>query len=151
MILPVVAARLGCPQAPDREPQRINTADADHPEGSGEVACQHVCRVVDAEVEPGKADQEYHEHPGDSNSPPRYSPQPVGQDEREHPVEPDGDGGVPTREGIEGGLIPGVEELGTRPLEDGFENGCEQDTPRGRDDEEYGGEFPASAVEEEDH
>src|SRR5215207_4697587 len=138
MILPVPTARLGCPQAPDRDPKRIHGADADHPEGSGEVAGQHVSRVVDAEIEPGKAYQEHNEYPGDGDNPPRYSPQPVSQDEREHPVEPDGDGGVPAREGIEGGMISGVEELGACPREDGFENGSKKDTPRGRDGEQYG-------------
>src|SRR3712207_7254814 len=60
--LPAATARLGRPQAPDREPQRVHGTDADQPEEGGEVAGHYVCRVVHPEVEPGKADQEHSEY-----------------------------------------------------------------------------------------
>src|SRR5215212_9440259 len=144
----VVGDRLGRPQTPDGEPQRVDGTDADQPEEGGEVAGQHVRRVVHPKVEPGKADQEHHEYPQNSHGPAGCCTQPVRQDEREHPVEPDGDGGVAARERIEGGVVAGVEELGTRPLEYAFQDGGEHGTPSGRDQEEYGGELPASLVEE---
>src|SRR5215212_10886619 len=144
----VVGDRLGRPQTPDGDPQRVDGTDADQPEEGGEVAGQHVRRVVHPKVEPGKADQEHHEYPQNSHGPASCCTQPVRQDEREHPVEPDGDGGVAARERIEGGVVAGVEELGTRPLEYTFQDGSEHDAPGGRDQEEYGGEPPASLVEE---
>src|SRR5215211_8772683 len=52
------------------------------------------------------------------------------------------------RKRIEGGLVAGVEELGTRPLEHALQDGGEHGTPRGRDQEQYGREFPASSVED---
>src|SRR5215208_652047 len=104
-MLSIAAARLGSPRAPDGEPQRVHGLDADQPEQGGEVAGQHVRRVVHPEVEPGEADQEHHEYPQNSHGPSRCSPQPVRQDERKHPVEPDGDGGVSARKRIEGGVV----------------------------------------------
>src|ERR671910_2544934 len=148
LILPVAAARLGRPQAPDGEPQRVHGTDADQPEEGSEVAGHYVCRVVHPEVESGKADQEYHDYSRDAYSPSRSAPQPVSQDEREHPVEPDGDGGVAARKRIEGGLVAGVEEIGTRPPDYALQDGGEHDTPGGRNQEECGGEPPARAVEE---
>src|SRR5215210_3072966 len=62
LVLPVAAARLGRPQPPDGEPQRVHGTDADQPEEGGEVASRYVCRVVHPEVKPGKADQEHDEH-----------------------------------------------------------------------------------------
>ena len=47
-ILSFLLARLGRPQTPDREPQRIHAADADQPEEGSEVAGEYVGRVVDA-------------------------------------------------------------------------------------------------------
>src|SRR5918999_2717256 len=148
LVLPVAAAGLGHPQAPEGEPQRVHGTDADQPEEGGEVAGQYVCRVVHPEVESGKADQEYHDYSREAHGPSRSSPQPVSQDEREHPVEPDGDGGVAARKRIEGGLVAGVEELGTRPLEYAFQDGCEHGTPSSRDQEEHGRELPTLSVEE---
>src|ERR687890_1001473 len=146
--LPFAADRLGRPKAPDGEPQRVHGTDADQPEEGGEVAGHHVSRVVHPEVEPGKADQEHDEYSRDDHGPSRCPPQMVSQDEREHPVQPDGDGGVAARERIEGGVVAGVEELGTRPLEHAFQDGGEHGTPSGRDQEEYGGEVAATLVEE---
>src|ERR671910_1370145 len=146
--LPRFAARLGLPQAPDGKPQRVYGADADQPEEGGQVAGHYVCRVVHPEVEPGKADQEHDEKPRGSHSPSRCPPQAVSQDNREHPVQPDCDGGVAARKRIEGGVVAGVEELGTRPLEYAFQDGGEHGTPSGRDQKEYGGKLPASLVEE---
>src|SRR5215208_6998794 len=100
------------------------------------------------EVEPGEADQEHDENSRDGHGPSRPPPLPVSQNEREHSVEADGDGSVAARERIEGGVVAGVEELGTRPLEYAFQDGGEHGTPSGRDQEEYGGELPASLVEE---
>src|SRR5215213_6279883 len=148
LVLSVAAARLGRPQAPDGEPQRVHSTDADQPEEGGEVASHHVCRVVHPEVEPGKADQEHDENSRDGHGPSRPPPLPVSQNEREHSVEADGDGGVAAWERIEGGVVAGVEELGTRPLEYAFQDGGDHGTPSGRDQEEYGGELPASLVEE---
>src|SRR5918995_6112977 len=143
LVLPFAVARLGGPEAPDGEPQRVHGTDADQPEECGEVACHHVRRVVHPEVEPGKADQEHDGYPQDDHGPSRCPPQMVSQDEREHPVQPDGDGGVAARERIEGGVVAGVEELGTRPLEHAFQHGGEHGAPGGRDQEEYGRELPA--------
>src|SRR5918997_730106 len=126
-LLCVVAARLGRPQTPDGEPQRVHGTDADQPEESGEVAGHYVCRVMHPEVEPGEADQEHHDYPRDGHGPPRPSPQPVSQDEREHPVEANGDGGVAARKRIEGGLVAGVEEFGTRPPEKCLQDGGQHD------------------------
>src|SRR5215203_5103732 len=81
-MLSIAAARLGRPQAPDGEPQRVHGPDADQPQEGGEVAGQHVSRVVHPEVEPGEADQEHHEYPRYGHDPPRDPPQPVGNDER---------------------------------------------------------------------
>src|SRR5918995_4085308 len=148
LVLPFAAARLGRPKAPDREPQRVHGTDADQPEEGGEVASHYVRRVVHPEVEPGKADQEHDEYSRDDHGPSRCPPQAVSKDEREHPVQPDGDGGVAARKRIEGGVVAGVEELGTRPLEYAFQDGGEHGAPSGRDQKEYGRELPARSVEE---
>src|SRR5918998_383549 len=146
--LPFAADRLGRPKAPDGEPQRVHGTDADQPEEGGEVAGHHVSRVVHPEVEPGKADQEHDEYSRDDHGPSRCSPQPVSQDDREHPVEPDGDGGVAARKRVEGGVVDGVEKLGTRPLEHALQDGGEHSTSCSRDQQEYGGEPPTPGVEE---
>src|SRR5688500_12561382 len=148
LVLPVAAARLGRPKAPDGEPQRVHGTDADQPEEGGEVASHYVRRVVHPEVESGKADQEHDEYSRYDHGPSRCSPQPVSQDEREHPVQPDGDGGVAARKRIEGGVVAGVEDLETCPLKYAFQDGGEHGTPGGRDQEEYGREPRASVVGE---
>src|SRR5829696_4486819 len=93
------------------------------PQEGGEVAGQHISRVVHPEVESGEADQEHDEYPRDGHGPAGLSAQPGGQDEREHPVESHGDGGVAARKRIEGGLVARVEEFGTRPLEYALQDG----------------------------
>jgi hypothetical protein len=74
----------------------------------------------------------------------------VGQDQGQRPVEPDRDCGVTAGEGVEGGRVPRVEELRTRPPEDTFENGREQEAADRRDEEQVGGEPPALEVEDKD-
>src|ERR671912_1133399 len=62
LVLSFGAARLGRPEAPDGEPQRVHGTDADQPEEGGEVAGHYVCRVVHPEIERGKADQEHDDY-----------------------------------------------------------------------------------------
>src|ERR671910_1838195 len=129
----VLTANLRSPQAPDREPRRVGGPDEDQPQGRGEEPGQHIRRIVHPEVESAKADQEHQQDPEGHDDPPRVATQPVSQYQGQCPVEPNRDGGVPAREGGEGGFVPRLEDLRSRPLEDGLEDGCQQRPADGRD------------------
>src|SRR3712207_6259702 len=93
-------APLHGPEPAYGEPQRVDAPDAHQPQGCREKACQHVRRVVDAEVEAREADEEHHGGPERHHRPARGAAQVVGQDQGERPVEADGDGGVAARERV---------------------------------------------------
>src|ERR687893_867034 len=93
-------APLHGPEPAYGEPQRVDAPDADEPQGRREKACQHVRRVVDAEVEAREADEEHQRRSEQHHGPARGSAQVVGQDQGERPVEADRHGGVTARERV---------------------------------------------------